>query len=165
MTLCQTLKGLTRVGHTKEIGIRIGGVAGGRHLRYHKVAYSPAIKLRNIMVSVVAFGLQSKEKRLLRKTKGAAVGEQKADRSVTPAVASCSDERCHFFDRISHFQLFFYLHCKSIKFLFAMERKTCFFSFHPTPTPATQSRASHKVPNHPNENFCRDIIDYNVITI
>ena len=71
-------------------------------LGHHEVADATTVEVGNIAVTVVTLGFQSKEQRLLRETKGAAVSEQPPYLCIGIADTSRSNERRNFLDVVIH---------------------------------------------------------------
>ncbi len=74
---------------------------------HHKITHPAAIKVGNIVMTVVAFGAQREKQSLFRKTQRAAIREYPPDISVGISYAPCPDERYYLLYAILHFILFF----------------------------------------------------------
>ena len=102
MALCESLKGRQRVGNTQEIGIWIKSLYMVWHLFDHEMPHTTTIKVADITMPIVSLSLQSKEKRLFRETKAAAVSQQPTNLSITITITARTNQRRHLFYRIFH---------------------------------------------------------------
>ena len=78
-------------------GIGTGGPGHGTH---HKVAYTAAVEVIDVAVSVARSGTDGKEERGLGEGQGTAVGKEPFDFHIEVAITMGADKRCHLFDGI-----------------------------------------------------------------
>ena len=69
MALSQTLESLKRVYYLQEVGSRIIRSVALRHIRYNKVFHTPAIQLRDVVMTIITLRLERKEQSFLWETK------------------------------------------------------------------------------------------------
>ena len=102
VSLCQSLESLQRIDHLQEVCLRIvGGVALG-HVCHDEVPHPTAIKLRDVIMTVIALRLEREEQCFFRETKGSAVGKDEADIHVIVAITTRTYQCGYLFNRVCH---------------------------------------------------------------
>ena len=90
MALGQALQGLERTEHAQESGLgKLHGVIG-REGGHDEAPHAPAVKVRDILMSVTLARAQGKEEGGLGKGQRAAVGKQPVNLRLGPAEALCT---------------------------------------------------------------------------
>lgn len=96
MALGQPLQSLERTDHKQEIGSGKEAVGRFGYSADYEIAHAAAIKVGNVLVSVVKARTQRKEKSCFRKDQRTAVREKPVDVGFGCAKTACADEGRYF---------------------------------------------------------------------
>ena len=97
MVSCKLLKGNERVAHFQEVCVLVKRRKVVGNVLNHKVSHATTIQFGNVMMPIVAVGLQCEEQRFFGKAERTAVCQQETDARSSITIPVCVYELCYFF--------------------------------------------------------------------